>query len=130
MGVFLTTQEKNANIRFLANSYNDQDAMYQLSSGQIAIISFAFTLSLNTTFKISDDLKILIIDDPIQDMDAMNVYALIDMLRHSLLNYQIIMSTHSDSSAMFIKYKFDRMDSDSESKVDLINVKTLFLEGK
>ena len=130
MGVFLTTQEKNSNIRFLANSYNDQDAMYQLSSGQIAIISFAFTLSLNTMFKISDDLKILIIDDPIQDMDAMNVYALIDMLRHSLINYQIIMSTHSDSSAMFIKYKFDRMDSDSESKVDLINVKTLFLENK
>ncbi|WP_434717356.1 AAA family ATPase [Lactococcus lactis] len=130
MGVFLTTQEKNANIRFLANSHNDQDAMYQLSSGQIAIISFAFTLSLNTTFKISDDLKILVIDDPIQDMDAMNVYALIDMLRHSLLNYQIIMSTHSDSSAMFIKYKFDRMDSDFESKVDLINVKTLFLENK
>lgn len=128
MGVLLTTRDKNANIRFLTNSYSEQDAMYQLSSGQIAVISFAFTLSLNKTFKISEGLKILAIDDPIQDMDAMNVHALIDLLRHSLPDYQLIMSTHSDSSAMFIKYKFDLMSDEDEDNVNLINAKSLFLE--
>ena len=54
MGVLLTTHDRNANIRFLTNSYSEQDAMYQLSSGQVAVISFAFTLSLNKTFKISE----------------------------------------------------------------------------
>lgn len=128
MGVLLTTHDRNANIRFLTNSYSEQDAMYQLSSGQVAVISFAFTLSLNKTFKISEGLKILAIDDPIQDMDAMNVHALIDLLRHSLPDYQIIMSTHSDANAMFIKYKFDLMSNEKEEKVNLVNAKTLFLE--
>ncbi|TXL93186.1 AAA family ATPase, partial [Streptococcus pneumoniae] len=95
MGVLLTTQN-NSNIRFIANSNSEQDVMYQLSSGQVAVISFAFTLALNTTFKISRGFKFLSIDDPIQDMDSMNVYALIDLIRHSLSDYQIIMSTHND----------------------------------
>lgn len=73
MGVLLTTQN-NSNIRFIANSNSEQDVMYQLSSGQVAVISFAFTLALNTTFKISRGFKFLSIDDPIQDMDSMNVY--------------------------------------------------------
>ncbi|TVV68646.1 AAA family ATPase, partial [Streptococcus pneumoniae] len=71
MGVLLTTQN-NSNIRFIANSNSEQDVMYQLSSGQVAVISFAFTLALNTTFKISRGFKFLSIDDPIQDMDSMN----------------------------------------------------------
>lgn len=121
MGVLLTTQN-NSNIRFIANSNSEQDVMYQLSSGQIAVISFAFTLALNTTFKISKDFKLLTIDDPIQDMDSMNVYALIDLLRHALPEYQILMSTHNDGSAMFIKYKFELFSDSGISKVGLKNI--------
>ncbi len=128
MGVLLTTQN-NANIRFIANSNSDQDVMYQLSSGQIAVISFAFTLALNTTFKISKEFKFLSIDDPIQDMDSMNVYALIDLIRHSLSDYQIIMSTHNDGSAMFIKYKFELFSDSEISNVGLKNIKNILLEG-
>lgn len=125
MGVLLTTNT-NSNIRFLANSGSDQDIMYQLSSGQIAVISFAFTLALNTSFKIAEDIKILSIDDPIQDMDSLNIYALVDLLRHSLNDYQIIMSTYNDTNAMFIKYKFDLFNSND--KVNLINIKRLLLD--
>ncbi|MGX7024437.1 AAA family ATPase [Vagococcus hydrophili] len=128
MGVLLTIHEDNSNIRFLTNSESRQDAMYQLSSGQIAVISFAFTLSLNKVFNISDELKILTIDDPIQDMDAMNVHSLIDLLRHSLPDYQIIISTHSDTTAMFIKYKFDLMSELDIDKVDFVNVREVFFE--
>ena len=128
MGVLLTTQN-NSNIRFIANSNSEQDVMYQLSSGQIAVISFAFTLALNTTFKISKEFKFLSIDDPIQDMDSMNVYALIDLIRHSLSDYQIIMSTHNDGSAMFIKYKFELFSDSEISNVGLKNIKNILLEG-
>ena len=127
MGVLLTTQN-NTNIRLLANSESSQDIMYQISSGQIAVISFVFTLALNTTFKISKEFKLLAVDDPIQDMDAMNVYALIDLMRHSFSDYQIIMSTHSDSSAMFIKYKFDLFSDESDEKVGIENIKSILLE--
>ena len=126
MGVLLTTQN-NSNIRFIANSNSEQDVMYQLSSGQIAVISFAFTLALNTTFKISKEFKFLSIDDPIQDMDSMNVYALIDLIRHSLSDYQIIMSTHNDGSAMFIKYKFELFSDSEISNVELKNIKSILL---
>jgi exonuclease SbcC len=126
MGVLLTTQN-NSNIRFIANSNSEQDVMYQLSSGQIAVISFAFTLALNTTFKISKEFKFLSIDDPIQDMDSMNVYALIDLIRHSLSDYQIIMSTHNDGSAMFIKYKFELFSDSEISNVELKNIKNILL---
>lgn len=126
MGVLLTTQN-NSNIRFIANSNSEQDVMYQLSSGQIAVISFAFTLALNTTFKISKEFKFLSIDDPIQDMDSMNVYALIDLIRHSLSGYQIIMSTHNDGSAMFIKYKFELFSDSEISNVGLKNIKNILL---
>lgn len=126
MGVLLTTQN-NSNIRFIANSNSEQDVMYQLSSGQVAVISFAFTLALNTTFKISKEFKFLSIDDPIQDMDSMNVYALIDLIRHSLSDYQIIMSTHNDGSAMFIKYKFELFSDSEISNVELKNIKNILL---
>lgn len=126
MGVLLTTQN-NSNIRLIANSNSEQDVMYQLSSGQVAVISFAFTLALNTTFKISKEFKFLSIDDPIQDMDSMNVYALIDLIRHSLSDYQIIMSTHSDGSAMFIKYKFELFSDSEISNVGLKNIKNILL---
>lgn len=129
MGVLLTTQN-NSNIRFIANSNSSQDVMYQLSSGQIAVISFAFTLALNTTFKISEEFKFLSIDDPIQDMDSMNVYALIDLIRHSLPEYQIIMSTHNEGSAMFIKYKFELFSDSEISNVGLKNIKNSLLLDK
>lgn len=127
MGVLLTTQN-NSNIRFITNSNSEQDVMYQLSSGQVAVISFAFTLALNTTFKISKEFKFLSIDDPIQDMDSMNVYALIDLIRHSLPEYQILMSTHNDTSAMFIKYKFELFSDSGISNVELKNIRNMLLE--
>lgn len=123
LGVLLTTQN-NSNIRFIANSNSEQDVM---CSGQVAVISFAFTLALNTTFKISKEFKFLSIDDPIQDMDSMNVYALIDLIRHSLSDYQIIMSTHNDGSAMFIKYKFELFSDSEISNVGLKNIKNILL---
>ena len=127
MGIFLTYKktsydkdETNADkkmiIRFKSDSSNDHDAMNQLSTGQLAVVSLAFTLSLNTMFKLSDNLNFLMIDDPIQDMDAMNVLSFIEILRHGIIErYQIILSTYSDQNALFIGYKF----ANSSRKVDI-----------
>lgn len=91
LGVFLTyktpseTQDDKAVIKFRTDPLNDHDAMHQLSTGQLAVVSLSFTLSLNTMFKLSDHLQFLLIDDPIQDMDSMNVLSFIEILRHSIL---------------------------------------------
>ena len=127
LGVFLTYKEgeeedeAKAVIKFKSDSNNDHDAMHQLSSGQLAVVSLAFTLSLNTMFKLSDHIQFLMIDDPIQDMDAMNVLSLIEILRHGLVgNYQLILSTYSDSDALFMGYKF--VNSNPEVQVDFKNI--------
>lgn len=131
MGIFLTykkTSEDDATkkmiIRFKSDSSNDHDAMNQLSTGQLAVVSLAFTLSLNTMFKLSDNLNFLMIDDPIQDMDAMNVLSFIEILRHGIIDrYQIILSTYSDHNALFMGYKF--ANSNSQVDINYKNVREL-----
>ena len=111
-------------IRFKSDPNNDHDAINQLSTGQLAVVSLAFTLSLNTMFKLSDNLNFLMIDDPVQDMDAMNILSFIEILRHGIIDkYQIILSTYSDFNALFMGYKF--ANSNSEVKIKYENVSDL-----
>ena len=131
MGIFLTHKKttnsdngKIAIIRFKSDTNNDHDAINQLSTGQLAVVSLAFTLSLNTMFKLSDNLNCLMIDDPVQDMDAMNVLSFIEILRHGIIDkYQIILSTYSDFNALFMGYKF--ANSNSEVNIKYENVSDL-----
>ena len=131
MGIFLTHKKttnsdngKVAIIRFKSDTNNDHDVMNQLSTGQLAVVSLAFTLSLNTMFKLSDNLNFLMIDDPVQDMDAMNVLSFIEILRHGIIDkYQIILSTYSDFNALFMGYKF--ANSTSEVNIKYENVSDL-----
>ncbi|WP_426427730.1 hypothetical protein [Staphylococcus equorum] len=125
MGVFLSTNENDA-IRFLTDSTSDHDAIHHLSSGQLAVVSLAFTLAINKTYNISKNLKFLVIDDPIQEMDALNVHAFVELIRHEFLeDYQLIFSTHSDSNSLYMKYKFEKF---IKKNVSLISVQSEFFE--
>ena len=129
MGIFLTHKKttnsdsgKVAIIRFKSDTNNDHDVMNQLSTGQLAVVSLAFTLSLNTMFKLSDNLNFLMIDDPVQDMDAMNVLSFIEILRHGIIDkYQIILSTYSDLNALFMGYKFANSNSEVNIKYEKVS---------
>lgn len=126
MGVFLATKENSDTIRFLTDPTTDHDAVHHLSSGQLAVISLAFTLAINKTYNVSKELKCLMIDDPIQEMDALNIHSFVELIRHDFLNeYQLIFSTHNDINAVFMKYKFEKI---SEKTVSLINVQDSFFE--
>lgn len=125
MGVFLSTNENDA-IRFLTDSTSNHDAIHHLSSGQLAVVSLAFTLAINKTYNISKNLKYLVIDDPIQEMDALNVHAFVELIRHEFLeDYQLIFSTHSDSNSLYMKYKFEKFINQN---VSLISVQSEFFE--
>lgn len=125
MGIFLSTNENDA-IRFLTDSTSDHDAIHHLSSGQLAVVSLAFTLAINKTYNISNNLKFLAIDDPIQEMDALNVHAFVELIRHEFLkDYQLIFSTHSDSNSLYMKYKLEKFMSQN---VSLISVQSEFFD--
>ena len=120
MGIFLSTKEESDAIRFLTDSSSDHDAIHHLSSGQLAVTSIAFALAINKTYNISKNLKFLTIDDPIQEMDSMNIHSFIELIRHEFLNeYQLIFSTHNDSNALFMKYKFEKINFEEVSLIDV-----------
>ena len=50
----------------------------------------------------------LLIDDPLQTLDEINIHSLIEVLKHNFSNQQIILSTHEDRYSKFIRYKYDK----------------------
>lgn len=123
--IFIVFEWKKS-IRFLSDWESNHDAIHHLSSWQLAVTSIAFTLAVNKAFNISKYLKFINIDDPIQEMDSLNIHSFIELLRHSFLNYNLLMSTHNDENAYFMKYKIERLLWDDT--VELINVQNKFFK--
>ena len=67
----------------------------------------ALTLSLNKVYN-HNGIKTLLIDDPVQTMDEMNMVSFIELLKNDFKNYQVILSTHSDQVSLYTRYKFDK----------------------
>jgi exonuclease SbcC len=126
LGIFIEIKptDQNNKVWFKTGCSSDHDIVYHLSSGQMAVVSIAFCLSLNKVYNTNENFKFLAIDDPIQTMDDLNVHTFIELLRHDFNNYQIILSTHDDFTSKYIKYKFDKFGF----KTKIHNVKQLVLE--
>ncbi len=96
--------DKINNIRFVSSWNSDQDVINTTSSGQLAGIVIALTLTLNMVY--SQNFNALFIDDPIQSMDDINMISLIELLRNDFKEKQIFISTHEESIEKYILYKF------------------------
>jgi len=114
-------------IRFYTEWDSNHDAMHHLSSWQLAVVSIAFTLAVNTVYKISEELRFLNIDDPVQEMDSLNIHSFIELIRHNFMDYKLIISTHNDENAYFMKYKIEKI---KENSVKMINVQSKFFNSK
>ena len=105
-GVFLNYKVSPSGIsRILfvsGNSENDVDVLLNMSSGQLISVAIAFLLSLN---KLYDRSQFLAIDDPVQTIDDINLWGLIETLRHEFSDKFLLLSTHEDDSAALIRYK-------------------------
>lgn len=80
---------------------------YIFSSTQVNIISVSVFIGIAMK-QTCTNLDLILLDDPIQNMDDMNVLSFIDVLRGcmnpEILNKQIILSTHDNKTAsLFIK---------------------------
>lgn len=127
IGVFIHEQiEKDKEsqikaIRFVPPQKTDHDIIHSFSSGQLSATILAFTLALNKVYN-SSGLNTLLIDDPVQTMDEMNMASFVELLRNDFERQQIILSTHDNQISLYIRYKFSKYGYQTAQ----INVKDLF----
>lgn len=127
-GIFIRADASSSSIVFTTNSTTTHDALHLLSSGQLAVVSMAFHLAMNAVYS-SKSMRLLIVDDPVQDMDSLNVHSFAELVRREFLtDFQVILSTHEDLDMQYLKYMFERV-IDLES-VKAINVQSLFYGTK
>jgi len=117
LGLFI---KEDKGIKFLTDPSKSYDAVFSMSSGQLAALMISFTLALNKKYSKN---KILFIDDPIQSMDELNIAGLIEVLRNDFNDRQIFISTHEDMMSTFMRYKFEKYNL----KTKRINMKTALI---
>lgn len=104
LGVFIS---KDA-MRFVTNGDVKHDILNTFSSGQLSGFVLAFLFSMNKQYvkESEDDLGFILIDDPVQTMDDINISSMIEVLRNDFKDRQIILSTHETDKENYILYKF------------------------
>lgn len=105
-GVFLQTAEnaKDAGyIRFVSNVKDGHDAWNTMSSGQLSGLVISFMLAMNKIYP--TELGTLLIDDPVQTMDEINMTSFVQLLRNEFPNTQIVLSTHEKKVANYLTIK-------------------------
>ena len=81
---------------------------------QLSAVLLAFSLVLNKIYS-GESFNTLFIDDPIQCMDDINMISFVELLRREFSDAQIIISTHEDTFANYVKYKFAKYNLKSQS---------------
>ncbi|RXZ81103.1 hypothetical protein EBB07_15455 [Paenibacillaceae bacterium] len=109
LGVFIKEADSGEakTIRFVSNDISEHDAVNYFSSGQISALVISFTLALNKVYG-NNYLGLILIDDPVQSMDEINMASLTELLRNEFPEKQIILSTHEDTVSRYIRYKFNK----------------------
>lgn len=103
-GILIKSDGKNARFTSLNSEH---DVIYTMSSGQLSAILLAFSLSLYKIYA-GTKFKIILIDDPIQCMDDINMISFVELLIKEFPDSQIVLSTHEDNFSKYIRYKYDK----------------------
>ncbi|MFL1455020.1 AAA family ATPase [Marinobacter sp. GN3S48] len=101
LGIFI--DNRGDSISFRENPSKEHDVIFSMSSGQLSSLVIAFTLALNNRYSKH---SILLIDDPLQTLDEINVAGFVDLIRSEFSDRQLFVSTHEDNMSAFMRYKF------------------------
>lgn len=82
------------------------DVSNKFSTGQKNVTNIALMLALKKIATTS--LDIFMIDDPCQSLDELNVASFVEIIKNEFTDTQVILSTHEDKIASYIKYKNDK----------------------
>lgn len=108
-GIFLITPERNTAkgfMQFSATPNDSHDAWNTMSSGQLAGVVISFMLAMNKVYP--SKLSTLMIDDPVQTMDEVNMASFVQMMRYEFPDFQILLSTHESKVANYFHYKYSQ----------------------
>lgn len=108
-GLFIKNDKKR--VLFVAKAERDVDVLYNMSSGQLVAVMVAFVMTIN---KLYSNQKILLIDDPIQSIDDMNMWGFMETLRWEFRDYFLLLSTHEIEYGSLIRYKMHKVGIESE----------------
>lgn len=113
LGVFISKDE----MRFVTNGDVKHDILNAFSSGQLSGFVLAFLFSMNKQYvkESEDDLGFILIDDPVQTMDDINISSMTEVLRNDFKDRQIILSTHETDKENYILYKFFKYKQTGQS---------------
>lgn len=110
----------------MKNNHTPISPSLYFSSAQLNILSLSIFLAraLHVEHK-GKPVSTILIDDPIQSMDSINVLATIDLLRNISIKFdkQIILSTHDENFHELLKLKIQKVSLD-------LNLFDLVLMGK
>lgn len=107
-GVFLITPDTNrANgfIQFRSTPNDSHDAWNTMSSGQLSGVVISFTLAMNKVYP--SNLSTILIDDPVQTMDEVNMASFVQMMKYEFPDIQLLLSTHESKVANYFSYKYN-----------------------
>ncbi len=111
-GCFLKYNQSNSNVLFTSGSPdNEVDAIYKMSSGQLISISVSFMLTVN---KLYASQPIIAIDDPLQTIDDLNLWGLMETLRHDFRESTVLLSTHERDFGLLLTNKFSKVGLETE----------------
>lgn len=82
------------------------DITEKFSSGQKAVANIALILALKKIA--TTNIDIFMIDDPCQTLDELNIASFVEIMKNEFKDTQLILSTHEDKIAAYIKYKFEK----------------------
>lgn len=94
----MTTDKKDINQKL--------DISNKFSTGQKNVANIALMLALKKI--VATNLDVFMIDDPCQSLDELNVASLVEIIKNEFTKTQVILSTHEDKIASYIKYKSEK----------------------
>ncbi|HIF5672879.1 TPA: AAA family ATPase [Vibrio parahaemolyticus] len=124
-GVFLITPDTDRArgfMQFSATPNDSHDAWNTMSSGQLSGVVISFMLAMNKVYP--SNLSTLMIDDPVQTMDEVNMASFVQMMKNEFPEVQLLLSTHESKVASYFNYKY----SEAGLRTLPINMKSKRLE--
>lgn len=103
LGIFI--ENDGNSIAFHETPGQNHDVVFSMSSGQLSALVLSFTLALNQRYAKH---SLLLIDDPAQTLDEINVAGFIELLRTEFADRQIIISTHEERMSAYFRYKYKK----------------------
>lgn len=107
LGLGIRAVVKTNQLVFEAGCKSGNDVYNILSTGQLNGLSIALLLSIKNVYGNTEGLDILLIDDPLQTIDDISAISLADLLTQQGIG-QIVLSTHEETKAALLRYKFKR----------------------